>query len=105
MANFSLNPQKMQKMLQEAMGKLQEEVAQATAEGSAGNGMVKVTANGSSEILSVKIDPSVVDPGDVEMLEDLITVAVNDAVKKVQAVVAEKTSKLTSGLGLPPGLF
>lgn len=94
----------MQKKLQEQMQKMQEDLAAQTVEGIAGNGMVKVTMNGQQEVQGVKIDPSVVDPGDVEMLEDLLTVAIKDAVSKSQEAGAQKISQLTGGLKIP-GLF
>jgi len=73
-------------------------------EGIAGGGSVKVQINGQMEPLSVKIDPSIVDPEDVEMLEDLLLVAIKDALSKVQALSAQKMTQLTGGLSIP-GLF
>jgi DNA-binding YbaB/EbfC family protein len=67
--------------------------------------MVTVVANGRQEILSIKIDPSVVDPNDLEMLQDLISAAVNEALRKSQDLMKEEMSKLTAGMGLPPGLM
>jgi DNA-binding YbaB/EbfC family protein len=92
--------------LQSQMAKLQEELADKTVEGTSGGGMVTVVANGKQEILSVTIDPEVIDPNDVEMLQDLIQAGVNDALKKAQEMSAAEMSKLTGGLGMNiPGLF
>lgn len=92
--------------LQTQMAKVQEELATKTVEGSAGGGMVVVVANGKQEIISIKIDPEVVDPNDIEMLQDLVIAAVNDALKKSQEMVTQEMSKLTGGLNLNlPGLF
>lgn len=90
--------------MQEQMQKVQEEAVQLTAEGSAGGGMVKATANGKNEIVSVAIDPQVVSPGDVEMLQDLVVAAVNEALRQVQDGVKNKLAQVTGGLNIP-GLF
>lgn len=91
--------------LQAQMAKVQEEMAMKTVAGSAGGGMVTVVANGKQEIVSVKIDSEVVDPQDIEMLQDLFVAAANDALKKAQEMVASEMSKLTGGLNLNiPGL-
>lgn len=92
--------------LQSQMAKVQEEMAAKTVEGSAGGGMVTVIANGKQEVMSIKIDPEVVDPNDIEMLQDLVVAAANDALKKAQEMVASEMSKLTGGMNLNlPGLF
>jgi DNA-binding YbaB/EbfC family protein len=92
--------------LQSQMAKVQEEMAAKTVEGSAGGGMVTVIANGKQEVMSIKIDPEVVDPNDIEMLQDLVVAAANDALKKAQEMVTSEMSKLTGGLNLNlPGLF
>lgn len=92
--------------LQAQMAKLQEELAEKTVEGTAGGGMVTVVANGRQEVVSITIDPEVVDPNDVEMLQDLVHAGVNDALKKAQEMSAAEMSKLTGGLGMNiPGLF
>jgi nucleoid-associated protein EbfC len=92
--------------LQSQMAKVQEEMATKTVEGSAGGGMVTVVANGKQEVMSIKIDPEVVDPNDIEMLQDLVVAAANDALKKAQEMVASEMGKLTGGLNLNlPGLF
>ena len=89
------------------MAKLQEELGDRTVEASSGGGMITVIANGRQEILSVKIDPEVIDPDDREMLQDLIMAAVNDALAKARSMVQEEMGKLTHGLNLPniPGLL
>jgi DNA-binding YbaB/EbfC family protein len=81
--------------------KIQEEMAERSVEASAGGGMVAVTANGKQEILSIRIEPEVVDPEDVEMLQDLVAAAVNEALKKAQEMVAEEMAKVTGGMQLP----
>lgn len=98
------------KMLQQAQqmtGKLQEvqdELARATVTGSAGGGMVRVEADGKGTVKRVSIDPGVVNPADVEMLEDLIAVAVQEAQKKARELAEEEMKKVAGGLGLPGGL-
>lgn len=96
---------KQAQQMQERVKKLQEEAGNKTVEASAGGGMVTVVANGRQEVLSIRIDKSVVDPNDLEMLQDLVTAAVNEALRKSQELVKEEMSRLTSGMGLPPGLF
>lgn len=101
------NMGKMMKQVQKMqadMAKLQEELATKTVEASSGGGVVQVTASGKQEIVSLKINPDVVDPEDVEMLEDLITAAVNEALRKSQEMVAQEMSKITGNIKLP-GLF
>jgi nucleoid-associated protein EbfC len=93
-----------QKMKAE-MDRIQAEVAAKTVEGSAGGGMVTVAANGKGEVLSVKIDPEVLRGEDLEMLQDLVTAAANDALRKARELLAQEVSRLTGGLGLPPGLL
>jgi len=93
-----------QKMKAE-MDRIQAEVAAKIVEGSAGGGMVTVTANGKGEVLSVKIDPEVLRSEDREMLQDLVTAAANDALRKARELLAQEVSRLTGGLGLPPGLL
>lgn len=103
------NPLQQVKVLQEKMAKIQADLALRTVEASAGGGMVIVTVNGKQEVLSIKIDPQVVDPQDVEMLQDLITAAVNDGLHKAQEMAASEMGKLAGGLNIPglniPGLF
>ena len=103
-------PSNMQAMLKQAQ-KMQEDMAEKQAEleereyeVAAGGGVVNVKINGKKEILSVKIDPEVVDPDDVETLEDLIVAAVNEAIKKVEATSSEEMQKITGSMGIP-GMF
>jgi len=93
----------MQKM-QAGIEKMQEELARKTVEGSAGGGMVRVIANGRQEIIEIKIDPEVVNPGEVEMLEELILAAVNQARENAEKLQQESMSGLTAGLPPIPGL-
>lgn len=90
--------------MQAQMAKMQEELAALTVEGSAGGGMVTVSANGQGDIMSVKIDPEVLGDGDVEMVEDLVLAAVNEALRRSKDLAAEKMGKVTGGLG-SLGLF
>jgi hypothetical protein len=87
--------------LQKKISQVQEEMANKTVEASAGGGMVTVTANGSREIVNVQIDPSVVDPEDVGMLQDLVVAAANEALKKAQSMMEEEMSKVTGGMKIP----
>jgi DNA-binding YbaB/EbfC family protein len=90
--------------LQEKLAKAQEELAKKTVEASAGGGMVTVVANGKQEIVSIRIDPEVVNRQEVEMLQDLVLAAVNEAQRKAQAMLAEEMRSITGGMQLP-GLF
>jgi DNA-binding YbaB/EbfC family protein len=92
---------KQAQQLQSKMFKLQEELAEKTVETSSGGGMVKVVANGKQQLVSIQIEQEVVDPDDVEMLQDLILAAVNDALTKAQEMVSEEMSKLTGGMNIP----
>jgi len=98
---------KQAQQFQSKMAKLQEELGGETVEASAGGGMVAVVANGRQEVLSVKIDPEVVDSDDVEMLQDLVMAAVNDALSKAKDMMEEQMGKLTKGMNIPgmPGLM
>ena len=100
------NLMKQAQQFQSKMAKLQEELGERTVEASSGGGMVTVVANGKQEILSIGIDPEVIDPEDVEMLQDLVLAAVNDALTKAKNMVNEEMGQLTKGLNLPniPGL-
>ena len=95
------NMMKQAQQLQSKMLKMQEEMAEKTVETSSGGGMVKVVANGKQQILSIQIEKEVVDPEDIEMLQDLILSAVNEALTKSQEMVAAEMSKLTGGLNIP----
>lgn len=97
------NMQNMMKQVQQMQERMQAEIAQIRAEGSAGGGMVTVKMDGQKNVLSVKIDPEVA--GDVEMLQDLVVAACADALKKVEAESQKKMSGMLGGLGLPPGMF
>ena len=103
-------PSNMQAMLkqaqkmQEDMAAMQEELESREYDISAGGGVVNVKISGKKEILSVKISPEVVDPDDIETLEDLIVAAVNEAIKKVESVSSEEMQKITGSMGLP-GMF
>jgi DNA-binding YbaB/EbfC family protein len=95
---------KQAQMIQQKMARLQEEASLKTAEAAAGGGAVTVTVNGKNEILSLSIKKEAVDPNDVEMLQDLIIAAVNEALKKVHAELSEEMGKITGGMNIP-GLF
>ena len=90
--------------MQARMAKIQEELANKTVEGSAGGGMVQVTVNGQFNVTAVKIEASVINVAEKDMLEDLVAAAVNDAVRKVETTTQDKMGALTSGMGLPPGM-
>ena len=92
---------KQAQQMQQKMAKLQDELGQRTVEASVGGGMVSVTVNGKNEVLSLKIEPQVVDPDDVEMLEDLVLAGVNEALRKSQEMVSDEMSKLTGGMKIP----
>lgn len=92
------------KKMQEQMLKMQEELEEKTVEASAGGGVVTVVANGRKEIVEITIDSSVVDPDDVEMLQDLIMAAANEALRQAEEMIQNEMSKITGGMGLP-GLF
>ncbi len=98
---------KQAQQFQSKMAKIQEELGNETVEGSSGGGMVNVVANGKQEIVSILIEQEVVDPEDVEMLQDLVMAAVNDALTKAKNMMNEEMGKLTKGLNIPglPGLF
>jgi len=90
--------------MREEMSKLQEKMGQITAEGDAGAGMVKVKVNGRMEVVTCTLAEDALKSGDREMLEDLIVAAVNQAMKKAKEQVAEETSRMATGMGLPPGM-
>lgn len=95
---------KQAQQMQAKMAELQARLDQVEVTGAAGGGMVQVTLTGKGEIRKIKIDKSLVDPEDVEVLEDLIAAAFNDAKQRVESHVAEEMGKLTGGLNLPPGM-
>jgi hypothetical protein len=87
--------------LQEKLGSVQEELAGRTAEASAGGGMVTAVVNGKLELIDIRIEPSLIEARDVEMLQDLVMAAVNEGIRAAQRMVAEEMSKVTGGLKLP----
>ena len=87
--------------MQEQMARVQEELANKTVEATAGGGMVTVTANGKQEILAVKISPEVINPQDTAMLEDLVTAAVNEALRSSRELLQQEMTKITGGLRIP----
>jgi DNA-binding YbaB/EbfC family protein len=95
---------KQAKALQENMQRLQDEVGAMEVEGSAGGGLVSVVMTGKSEMKRIRIDPSLLKPGESEILEDLIVAASNDARSKAEAALAEKMRAMTGGMPLPPGM-
>ncbi len=101
------NLSQMMKQAQEMQGKMadmQNRLGTMEVSGESGAGMVTATMNGKGELRRLKIDPALVDPNDIEVLEDLVVAAVGDAKTKVEALVQEETSKLMGGMKLPPGM-
>jgi nucleoid-associated protein EbfC len=101
------NLQKQMQKMQDDMARLQTELENTKIEAAAGGGMVKATVNGKGEMLSIQIAPEVVDPSDIEMLQDLVTSAVRDAIAKAESERTEKMNSVTGGVmgSLPKGLF
>ncbi len=95
------NLQRMAQQMQQEMLRVQTELADATVDGSAGGGVVRATVTGKQELVSVTIDPSAVDPSDVEMLQDLVVAAVNDALRTSRVLAESKMAAVTGGLRLP----
>ncbi len=89
--------------MQAKMAEMQEQLAGVEVTGASGGGMIQVTLNGKGEMRKIKIDPALANPNEVEVLEDLIVAATNDAKAKVEAQAAQRMSELTGGLNLPPG--
>ena len=104
MGNMAGMMKKVQKM-QNEMQKMQDELKKRTVETTAGGGAVKVVMDGEKRVQSLTIAPVAVDPDDIEMLQDLISAAFNEATKKVDEMMTSEMQKMTAGLGLPPGLF
>ena len=108
---MGFNMQKLMKQaqkMQQEMNKAQEELKNTQVEGISGGGMVKVLASCNNEVLSIAIDPEIVDPEDVEMLEDLVLAAVKDALEKAAATAAARMQSVTGGMGMGggfPGMF
>lgn len=103
-----MNPRQLQQMaqqMQKQMQKIQEELGQTAVEGTAGGGAITVTMNGHRELQAIAISPDVVDPEDVEMLQDLLLAAFNDATRKAQELAEQKMGPLTGGMKGIPGLF
>lgn len=103
-SRMQMNPNDLMKQVQKMqsqMETIQEEANQEVLDVSAGGGMVKLSINGALEVQSIEIDPEVVDPDDVEMLQDLVLAAVNEGIQKAQAMVADRMSALTGGMGIP----
>ncbi len=96
-----MNQQNALQMLQQKMAETQDSLANETIEASAGGGVVTVVCNGQQKVLSVKISPDVMTAGDVEMLQDLIVAAVNEALENSQKLASQKMGEITGGLGLP----
>jgi len=98
------NIMKQAQLMQQKMTRLQEELGERQVEATAGGGMVHAVVNGKQQLLSLKIEKSVVDPEDVEMLQDLVLAAVNEAIKKSQEMMQSEMGKITGGMNIP-GLF
>jgi len=103
LGNMGKMMKQVQKM-QADMAKLQEELVNRTVEASSGGGMVKAVVNGKQEVKSIEINPEAVDPEDLEMLQDMILAAINEALRKSQEMVAAEMNKITGGVSIP-GLF
>jgi DNA-binding YbaB/EbfC family protein len=99
-----VNPQKIMKQMQQAKDRMEQEIAALQIEATSGGGMVKVVMDGQKNLKSLRIDPEVVSKEDVEMLQDLVTAAVNEAARKVDVALQEKIGGLTAGMKIP-GLF
>jgi DNA-binding YbaB/EbfC family protein len=95
------NLQRMAQQMQQEMLRIQTELEAATVSGSAGGGVVSATVTGKQELVSLTIDPSAVDPADIEMLQDLVVAAVNDALRASRELAEQKMSAVTGGLRLP----
>jgi DNA-binding YbaB/EbfC family protein len=95
------DPRKLMKQLQQAQERIQSEIAAMVVEATAGGGMVKVEVDGQKQLLRLTIDPEVVNKDDVEMLQDLVVAAVNEASRKVDAAIQEKVGGLTGGMSIP----
>ncbi|MCL6229952.1 YbaB/EbfC family nucleoid-associated protein [Bartonella bilalgolemii] len=98
-----MNIMKKVKEMQTKMQQMQSELANLKATGIAGGGLVNITINGQNTISEIKIDPSLMNPKDVEILEDLVIAAYNDAKSKLDVIIKEKTNNVTAGMPIPPG--
>ncbi|HEY2324021.1 MAG TPA: YbaB/EbfC family nucleoid-associated protein [Thermoanaerobaculia bacterium] len=99
-----MNPKQLMKQVQQMQSQMAQRMSELRVEGSAGGGMVKATMNGSKELLSVAIDKEAVDPNDVEMLQDLVVAAINEAARKVDEEMQSSLGAMTGGMKIP-GLF
>ena len=99
-----MNPKQLMKQVQQMQEQMQQRMSELRVEGSAGGGMVKATMNGSKELLAVAIDKEAVDPNDVEMLQDLVVAAINEAARKVDEEMQSSLGAMTGGMKIP-GLF
>lgn len=104
MGNMADMMKRVQKM-QNEMKKMQDELKRKTVDVTAGGGAVKIVMDGEKQVQSLTLDPAAVDPEDVEMLQDLLTAAFNEATRKVDDMMKTEMGKLASGLGLPPGMI
>ncbi|MBZ0159302.1 MAG: YbaB/EbfC family nucleoid-associated protein [bacterium] len=104
MKNFG-NMMKQAQRMKAEMEKIQAEAATKRVEGTAGGGMVTVVCNGQGEVVAVKIDPEVAGPDELEMLQDLVMAAANEALRRSRELMSQEMGRLTGGLGLPPGLM
>ena len=104
MGNMAGMMKRVQKM-QNEMKKMQDELKRKTVDVPAGGGAVKIVMDGEKQVQSLTLDPAAVDPEDVEMLQDLLTAAFNEATRKVDDMMKTEMGKLASGLGLPPGMI
>ena len=98
---MGMNLQRIQQQMMQELGRIESELEAATVEGSAGGGVVRATVTGKQDVVSVAIDPSAVDPADVEMLQDLIVAAINDALRASKELAQQKMAAVTGGLRLP----
>jgi DNA-binding YbaB/EbfC family protein len=98
---MGMNPQKMLMQMQQEMARVQAELEAATVDGSAGGGAVKATVTGKQDLVGLVIEPSAVDPEDVEMLQDLVMSAVNDALRASRQLAEQKMGAVTAGLRIP----
>ena len=96
-----MNPKQLMKQVQQMQAQMQQRMAELRVEGSAGGGMVKATMNGNKEVLSVTIDKEAVDPNDIEMLQDLVVAAVNEAARKVDEEMQSSMGAMTGGMKIP----
>jgi len=99
-----MNPQQLMKQAQQMQERMQKQMAELKVEGNAGGGMVTVTMNGAKQVLSLKLDPEAVSKDDVEMLQDLILAAINDAQRKADEAMSQQMSGMMGGMKIP-GLF